>query len=86
MVTTPVNLTDEELEALRDLAEREGVPVDQVIRRGINAVLGAEAEAEADTRQRRAVAAIGAFHSGRHDVSRRHDEYLADALDECASS
>lgn len=86
MVTARAILTEEEMQALRSLATREGIPVDAVIRRGINAVLQAPDDAEVEDRRQRALAAIGAFRSGLHDVSERHDDSLAEASDNCASS
>jgi len=35
----------------------------------------------ADERKKRAMDVIGKFRSGKHDVSKRHDAYLAEAFD-----
>ena len=80
MVRTQVQLTEEQLAALRAQAARRGSSVSAVVRRAVDALLRSEASASPEERRRRALEAVGRFSSGKRDVAERHDDYLADAL------
>ena len=77
MVRTQVRLTDEQARGLRRLAADRGVSVAKVIREAVERYLAEEATS--GERRQRAVAAIGGFHSGLHDVGEAHDRHLTDA-------
>jgi len=78
MIRTQIQLTEEQAEALKALASRQRVSVAELIRRSVDAMIRSAAEPTPDERRRRALAAIGRFHSGRHDVAVNHDRYLAE--------
>jgi predicted DNA-binding protein len=79
MVRTQIQLTEEQSRRLKASAARQGISVAELIRRGIEAALGKESALSEEELSRRAIQAAGKFHSGRSDVSRRHDEYLGEA-------
>lgn len=78
MVRTQVQFTEEQIEALRERATREQISVAELVRSAVDAWLASEVSWK--VRQDRALKVVGRFRSGRSDVSRRHDEYLAEAL------
>ena len=77
MVRTQISLSDEQHRAAIALAEREGVSMAEIIRRGLDRVL-----AEADRRAKvdRALVAIHGLRtgSGYNDIAENHDQYLAE--------
>ncbi|MEA3459470.1 MAG: CopG family transcriptional regulator [Chloroflexota bacterium] len=58
--------------ALRALAQREGVPIAELVRRSIDHYL-AELPVEEDP----ALQVVGLGRSGRKDLASKHDDYLA---------
>lgn len=76
MHRTQIQLDDEQWRAVNRVAGQRGVSAAQVIRDALDQAL----PAEVDQRRERAVDSIGGFHSGRGDVSVRHDDHLADAF------
>ena len=79
MVRTQVQLTEEQLRRLKRLAVDREVSVAELVRNGVDSVLDAAEQASQSGRERRALSALGRFRSGRSDVSREHDRYLAEA-------
>ena len=80
MVRTQIQLTEAQAEALRRLSSDQGVSLAELIRRAVDHLIG-QNPGQAEQARARAVAAVGRFESGLHDVSRRHDEHLAEAFD-----
>lgn len=80
MVRTQVQLTEEQIEALKGIAARMNVSLAELIRRGVQQVIGAKLEPTDTERRRRARAWFGRFHSGLGDLSSRHDDYLAERI------
>ncbi len=72
-----VYLRPEQLEALRALARRRGVPMAELIRQGVDRIL-AEVPAEEDPLWE----IMGLFHSDLDDLAERHDEYIARMIEE----
>lgn len=52
----------------------------EVIRNAVDAAIEAETGAVSKSRRSRALEAVGGFHSGKKDISRRHDAYLNEAF------
>lgn len=75
MVRTQIQITEAQAHALRDLAHRQGVSVAELIRQAIGRALQEQGDGE---KWQRAAAIAGRFHSGRSDISEKHDEYLED--------
>jgi hypothetical protein len=80
MVQTQVQLTEEQARALRNLASARQVSVAALIRQSVDTLIRSSGEIDIEERRRRAIAAAGRFRSGASDVSAKHDEHLADAL------
>ncbi len=80
MVRTQIQLTPEQADRVKKLAASRGLSMAEVIRNAIDAAIAADAEAVSKGKRSRALEAVGGFHSGRKDVSRRHDAYLDEAF------
>ena len=80
MVRTQVQLTETQSEALKRMAARRGVSVAKIIRESVDEGLKHGIAPDADELRRRAVAAAGCGHSGKRDISTRHDDYLDEAF------
>lgn len=78
MIRTQIQLTDEQVRALRRVAAQRGVSMAAVIRELVEQGLRTPAAA----RSTRARAAIGRFGSGESTVSREHDRELERAFAE----
>jgi hypothetical protein len=79
MVRTQIQLTQKQLKALRAKALGLNVSVAELIRRAVDAYVGAEIAPSFEERRRRALEAAGRFGSGKTDIGKRHDDYLAEA-------
>jgi hypothetical protein len=79
VIRTQVQLTDQQSLALKEAAAARGVSIAEVIRQALDQHLADQA---GGSRRQRAIRAIGGYRSGRHDVSVRHDDHLADAFAE----
>jgi hypothetical protein len=83
MIRTQIQLTEAQAEKAKRLALERGVSMAEVIRELID---GAPERDDRAERSARALAAVrrGGFRDrdGRTDVSVRHDEYLAEALEQ----
>ncbi len=82
MVKTQVQLEKADLEALRRMAAEEGVSVSELVRRGVRGVLESGQKPTRRELMERAMSVFGKYHSGVPDLGRRHDHYLAEALEE----
>lgn len=69
-----VYLRPEQLEALRDLAEKRNVSVAELVRQSVDMLL-AEVPAEEDALSD----IVGMFDSNVGDLAERHDDYLAES-------
>lgn len=79
MIRVQIQLTEEQREALRDLAHRERRSEAAVVRDALDLYLR-NAPDDRRTRMLDALDHAGRHRSGCSDVSERHDEYLADAI------
>ena len=78
MIRTQVQLTEEQIEKLRKLAVAGETSVSDLVRQAVDA-LSAASPPRSELR-RRALAACGAYGSGRSDVASEHDRHLAEAF------
>lgn len=81
MIRTQIQLTAEQADDLRRLAAARGVSMAAVIREAVDAHLAREQGPSWEERVERALAAIGVCDSGLGDLSERHDDYLAEAVE-----
>ncbi|NOR83394.1 MAG: ribbon-helix-helix protein, CopG family [Ardenticatenales bacterium] len=82
MIRTQIQLTEEQAKAIKTLAMKRNTSVAELIRRSVDELLQKAVGADLAERRRRALAAAGRFHSGKTDISRNHDDYLAEAYRE----
>jgi ABC-type microcin C transport system duplicated ATPase subunit YejF len=82
MIRTQIQLTEDQSQALKEKAAQENVSMAELIRRAVDLWLQTQDSVSLEVRRQRALAAVGQFHSGKSDVSKRHDEYLAEAYQE----
>jgi len=79
MIRTQIMLTEAQAQALRKQAAAEGRSMADLVRDGVDTVLGARASSGREHAKSRALAAVGRFRSGLSDLGTRHDDHLADA-------
>lgn len=82
MVRTQVQLTEEQHSGLRRLAAAKRVSMARLIREGVDKLLTSEVAVSEEEAMRRALAVMGRYHSGKSDISKRHDDYIAEAMGE----
>lgn len=75
-IRTQVQFEPEEHEALRQQARRRGVPLAQVVREAVRALLGLGANDEEMRERFLAAGGIGKEPDAQRDVARRHDDVL----------
>ena len=80
MTRTQVQLTDNQLKALRQASIATGKSVSELIRQGVDQYLAGRSELAREERIERAIRVAGRFSSGRTDVSADHDRHLAEAF------
>ena len=77
MVRTQVQLTERQLDTLRELSTATGRSVAELVRLGVELYLSSQHRPSRKEQIDRALRALGKFSSGRNDVSVHHDRYLA---------
>ena len=80
MVRTQIQLTEDQAKKVKKIAAHRGVPMAEVIRDAIDGVIRSEARTVLEDRRKQALDIVGKFRSGKRDVSKRHDAYLAEAF------
>lgn len=80
MVRTQIQLTDEQANQLKKLAASRHLSMAEIIRQAIDSMVKSSAVVDIEERQARAINIAGRFGSGKQDVSKKHDEYLAEAF------
>jgi Arc/MetJ-type ribon-helix-helix transcriptional regulator len=81
MVRTQIQLTEGQARTMKRIAIEEGTSVAEVIRRAVEKMMESRPKISAQERVRRAMEIAGKFRSGKRDVSRKHDNYLAEAYE-----
>ena len=80
MVRTIIQLTEKQAEELRQRSKKEGVSVSELVRQGVDIILSKPSIDEETWR--RAMEAVGFADLGITDLSERHDEYFAEAIEQ----
>jgi hypothetical protein len=80
MVRTQVQVTEQQLAALRHLSAESGRSISDLVREGVETVIGARHGLNRAERIRRALRASGRFSSGTKDGSAQHDRHLTEAF------
>jgi metal-responsive CopG/Arc/MetJ family transcriptional regulator len=81
MIRTQMQLTEEQFETLKELANERNVSVSELIRQAANELIASAKGIPLSERRKRAIAIAGRFRSGSpgEEVSSEHDAYLAEA-------
>lgn len=79
MIRTQISLTPEQMAGLKRLASERKTSMAAILRDAVDHLLAAAPSY--DSRIDAAAAVVGAFDSGRTDISERHDDHLADAFE-----
>ncbi len=80
MVRTQIQLTEDQYRKLKKKAGAMGVSMAELIRSGVDHELSVQATPGDKELKARARELMGRFKSGTKDISRRHDEYLAEGI------
>jgi len=82
MIRTQIQLTKEQVKAIKRVAAAQGESLAAVVRRAIDMMLKAAPAEDREDQRKRALEIVGKFRSGRSDVSTSHDSHLAEAFRE----
>jgi hypothetical protein len=81
MVRTQIQLTEAQAKTIKRVAMEKGTSVAEVIRRAVENMVQASPKVSIQERIGRAREIAGKFHSGKRNISRKHDEFLAEAYE-----
>ena len=79
MVRTQIQLAEEQVSVLKHLAALQHTSMAELIRRAVDMFTASPDTGNIQDLRQRALAASGKFRSGKHDLSAKHDDYLAEA-------
>ncbi len=80
MVRTQIQLTEEQAKAIRKIANSRHLSVAELIRQAVESMIKSGTVVDVEERRKRALDIAGKFSSGKHDISKKHDKYLAEAF------
>jgi Zn-dependent peptidase ImmA (M78 family) len=81
MIRTQVQLEEQDLKALRQLAAEQGVSISALVRQSVKHLLEENQKPTREELWERASSVIGKYRSGKTDIGQRHDDYLAEDFD-----
>jgi hypothetical protein len=79
MIRTQVQLTEEQVKALKKLSAKEGVSLAELIRRAVDDLVRRN---EAAALKEKMLGVAGRFRSGLGDLAEQHDRYFAEIVEE----
>jgi hypothetical protein len=79
MVRMQVRLPEAMARRVRQAADRDQIPMAEVLRRAVSFFFEASPDVDGSARYERAAAAAGAINSGRADLSGNHHSHFAEA-------
>ncbi|TAK63336.1 MAG: hypothetical protein EPO24_04330 [Bacteroidetes bacterium] len=80
MTQTLIELTDEQMSALENLASERHISPSEIIQQELERLLRKKATKIDSKMKERALSVAGRFKSGIHDLAAHHDEYLVESL------
>ena len=80
MVRTQIQLTEEQVKALKKIALSRHLSIAEIIRQAVDTVIRTDIVVDIEERRKRAIDIVGRFSSGKRDISRKHDTYLVEAF------
>lgn len=78
MIRTQIQLTDQQARAVRELAQKEGRSIAEIVRESLDAHLRSRRTIGRKELERRSLEVIGRFRSGLGDLAEEHDKYLVE--------
>jgi hypothetical protein len=82
MIRTQIQLTETQVQTLKRIASSQRVSVARLIREAVDTMIKSGPLIDSEESYKRAMDIVGKFRSGKHDVSKKHDDYLLDAYGE----
>lgn len=79
MIRTQIQITEEQAQALKEIARERGISMAELIRQSIDGFIRARNQPTLEERRRRALSIVGIASSGVSDLATEHDRYLAEA-------
>ena len=79
MIRTQIQLNENQARAIKKIARGQGVSMAELVRRAVEREINLGLTTDEEERHKRAVAIVGKFKSGKRNVARKHDAYLAEA-------
>ena len=80
MIRTQIQVTEDQLTALRQLSAESGRSISDLVREGVETLLSMRRGCDRAERIGRALRAAGRFSSGTRDGSVQHDRHLVEAF------
>lgn len=80
MVRTQIQLTEEQAKIIKKIARSRHLSVAELIRQAVDNIIKTSMVVDIEERRKRALDVVGRFSSGKQDISREHDKYLAEAF------
>ena len=80
MVRTQIQLTEEQVKALKKIALSRHLSIAELIRQAVDTIIRTNTMVDIEERRKRAIDIVGRFSSGKRDISRKHDTYLVEAF------
>jgi hypothetical protein len=79
MVRTQIQLTEDQVRTLKKIALSRDLSVAELIRQAVDSMIKSSPASDPEERMKRALDVVGKFSSGKNDVSKHHDAYLAES-------
>lgn len=80
MVRTQIQLTEDQARALKRISLSRHLSIAELIRQAVDTIIKTNTVIDTEERRKRALDIVGRFSSGKHDISKKHDKYLAEAF------
>ena len=82
MKRTQIQLTEAQYKLLKELSAEKDISMAETVREAITFYSSSTTTITRDVRMQDALSIIGKYHSGKKDISIKHDEYLEKAFKE----
>lgn len=79
MIRTQIQIDEAQIATIKKIASLKKMSMSKLIREGMNFYLQNQGVESQEEKKKRAMAAAGRFRSGSHNLSKKHDAYLAEA-------
>jgi len=80
VIRTQIQLTEDQVNALRKLSLSRHLSIAELIRQAVDNILKSSTAIDREERKKKAIDTAGRFSSGKHDIAREHDKYLAETF------